>query len=660
MKQIILLCSFVFAFVNIVFCTIIKDKNTYLLSSPKNVVSIRVTVSDSIRWSVYSGDEMLVAPSAIALVIKGKKPLGVRPVIKKAERHSVDRSFTATVPVKSRVVKEDYNELRLHFLGHYILTFRAYDEGVAYRFETDFRDSLVYIDNEVVDFNLPADERVVWGTDTSRSFLSHFELLYTDTLLSAIKSGTHCGLPLYLQTPSGKSILLTEADLHDYSNLFLFKGDGERLSGGFPKVILRQKRIGDRGIAIVKNADYTAATRGSRSYPWRCVLLSSDDKGLIENNLVYKLAAPERLKETGWIKPGKVAWDWWNANNIFGVPFRAGINTDTYKYYIDFASQFHLPYIILDEGWSKTTWDIVHASDCVDIAALVAYGKQKNVGVILWTLWEPLDKNMEEVLRTYHAWGVSGIKVDFMARADQYMVNFYERVASTAAKYHLLVDLHGAYKPVGLNRTYPNVLSYESVRGLENCKWSEDITPRHDVTLPFTRMAAGPMDYTPGAMDNATRKDFRIRFDQPMSQGTRAHQAAMYVVYESPLQMLADSPSKYLKDSVYTAFIAMVPVTWDTTVALAGKLGSYVAVARRHGNRWYIGAMNNWDKRSLKISLSFLTANKTYDMQVLSDGVNADRYASDYNIRSGEIKKDDTLQIDMQPGGGWSAIISEK
>jgi len=353
-----------------------------------------------------------------------------------------------------------------------------------------------------------------------------------------------------------------------------------------------------------------------------------------------------------------VAWDWWNANNVYGVPFASGLNTATYKYYVDFASAYGLEYIILDEGWSCTTLDVLHPNTELDLKELIRYADARKVGVILWTLWNPLDSALNNTLDTFAAWGIKGIKVDFMARADQYMVNYYERVAAAAAARKLLVDLHGAYKPVGLNRKYPNVLSYEGVRGLENNKWSTDITPVHDVTLPFTRMVAGPMDFTPGAMLNCTKNNFHISFTEPVSQGTRAHQVAMYVLYESPLQMLADNPSNYLKDSSCTRFIAQVPVVWDTTIALEGKAGEYVAVARRNGNSWYIGAMTNWSKRTLTLPLQFLGSG-SYHMQALEDGVNAEKHAADYQIIRQTVSNEDKITIHLSSGGGWAAIITQ-
>ena len=391
--------------------------------------------------------------------------------------------------------------------------------------------------------------------------------------------------------------------------------------------------------------------------PRRVVMLAKHMRTLVEDDLVFKLSRPLQLEDTSWIKPGKVAWDWWNALNLYGVDFAAGINTQTYKYYIDFAADYGLEYIILDEGWSRTTTDLLEPNDDVDVAELARYGQQKNVGVILWTLWKPLDQDMEKILDRWVSWGVKGIKVDFMQRADQQMVNFYARAAREAAKRKLLVDFHGAFKPAGLRRAYPNVINYEGLRGLENCKWCDAITPEHDVTLPFVRMLAGPMDFTPGAMDNAHKDNFFARFTRPMSQGTRCHQIAMYVIYDAPLQMLADTPSNYLREPECTKFIAGIPTTWHETKVIDGQPGQFILMARRHGDRWYIGAMTNDQPRELKVDLSFLEQGN-WQLHVARDGVNAQRVAIDYALDTRSVTSDDTLTLQLATGGGWVGVLS--
>ncbi|WP_298736982.1 glycoside hydrolase family 97 protein [uncultured Chitinophaga sp.] len=636
------------------------SQSSILLSSPGNQLAIEINTKDSLSWTLRKGNETLVSRALAGLDFEGKSYIGFNERVKSIDKVSKDDIIHPTVAVRQQTIRDVYNELKINFRSGNAIIFRAYNNGVAYRWITHFRDS-VNVKNEIVDYAFPDNNRVFWGTEENKQFLSHFELLFRDTTMASFSKEQHCGLPLYVSAASGTKMLFTEADLLDYSNLFFFGTGASKITSGFPKVILKESLIRDRGTKIEETADYIARTSGSRSFPWRVIMVANKDMDLLENNLVFQLASPNVLKDTDWIQPGKVSWDWWNANNIYGVDFRAGINNQTYKYYIDFAARFGLQYVILDEGWTKTTWDITHPGDAIDVPELAAYGKAKNVGIILWTLWQPMDKDMENVLSTYEKWGVKGVKVDFMARADQYMVNFYERLSANAAKHHLLVDLHGAYKPVGLERKYPNIISYEGVRGLENYKWSDDeATPPHEVTLPFTRMVLGPMDFTPGAMRNATKKDFHINFDAPMSQGTRAHHVAMYAVYESPLQMLADNPSNYLRDTVCTRYIASFPTTWDTTVALDGKIKEYVAVARKKGNRWFIGAMTNWNPRELTLHLHFLDPNKRYKVRMLADGINADRFAEDYKISEATWVKGQEVLVGMQPGGGWSAILTEE
>ncbi|RZK40679.1 MAG: glycoside hydrolase family 97 protein [Pedobacter sp.] len=638
-------------FVNITFG---KD---FQLQSPDGKTQISIALKDKITWSIKHHGEIILQPSQLALMLKDGIQLGVNPVLIQQRQHSFNRMITAVVPVKSQRIADIYNELKLDFKGNYSVYFRAYNDGVAYHFETNLPDKIIEVENEIADFNFGNQNRVFWPIESDPDFLSHFESLYKDSTINAFNQSQHAALPMLVYSRSGTTMLISEANLYDYPNMFLFGTGSNRLTAGFPKNIAASTPVRDRGIKIAKLERHLAKTPGKRSFPWRTIAICDEEKDLLVNNLTYKLSSPCIIENTNWIKPGKVAWDWWNDNNIYGVDFRAGINTKTYKYYIDFAAKFGLEYIMLDEGWTKTTTDLMHTNADIDIEEIIDYGKSKKVGVWLWTLWGPLDKDMDRILAQYKNWGAVGIKVDFMARADQYMVNFYERVAATAAKHELMVDLHGAYKPVGLNRKYPNVLSYEGVRGLENNKWSTEITPKHNLTLPFIRMAAGPMDYTPGAMINATKKNFNIVYGEPMSMGTRAHQVAMYVMYESPLQMLADNPTNYLKDSICTSFISRIPTVWEQTIALNGKVGEYALIARKNADKWYISAMTDWNVREIEQTLSFLDG-KTYRMDILSDGINADRHAADYKVSSLKVTKDNKINIKMEKGGGWCAILT--
>ncbi len=436
------------------------------------------------------------------------------------------------------------------------------------------------------------------------------------------------------------------------------RGDVEphTLKGKFPRVVVKDTLRRDRDLLPVERADYIARTPGKRSFPWRVIAIAPEDKDIITNQMVFLLSEPSRIEDPSWIKPGKVAWDWWNYNNIYGVPFEAGINTETYKYDVDFASAHGIEYIILDEGW-YVLGDLTAINPDIDMPALLAHAREKNVGVILWVVWKTLDDQLELVMPMFEAWGVAGLKVDFMQRDDQWMVNYYWRIAEEAAKRKMLVDFHGSYKPAGLHRTWPNVLTREGVRGMEWGKWSDKATPEMAVTLPFIRMWAGPMDYTPGAMLNATKENFRPVMRKPMSQGTRSHQLAMYVVFESPLQMLSDNPTHYLHEEECMEFLLEVPVVWDETLVPDARLGDYVVVARRKGHEWYIGAMTDWDAREVEIDLSFL-GDRKYEATIWKDGPNAHRNAQDYVKESIIVDKDTRLKISMAPGGGWAAILS--
>jgi alpha-glucosidase len=646
----------------IVFITVLLSMagyaKTYTLTSPDRQIRINIVIDKNISWSVSRNDETLLKLSRMALHLSnGLKP-GEMPVIIKDETKSVNQIITAIIPVRNRIIPEQYNELKLFLKDGFVITFRAYNDGAAYRFESSLPGEIEVLD-EIADFNFNQDCTVDMPQDNDPDLQGAYEPVFKDQKLSEIPKSQYGFLPLHLAGSKGSKMVLTEADLYDYPNLFFYGTAGNGITATFPKVVLANKleKGSDRKEIVTKKAPYIAKTKGSRTFPWRVLIISPDDKGLLQTDLVYKLSTSNVLKNIAWIKPGKVAWDWWNANNIYGVNFKAGINTETYKYYIDFAAEYKLPYIIVDEGWSVTDVNTLVPAAGMDMPEIIRYAKSKKVGVILWVLWQPFDRQMDKALDLFAKWGAAGIKVDFMGRADQYVVNFYERTATATAKRHLLVDFHGAYKPSGLNRKYPNAINFESVRGLEMNKFDATITPEHNVTIPFTRMAAGPVDYTPGAMINTSKKDFRVIFSEPMSMGTRVQQAAMYVVYDGPLQMLADNPSAYKREPKYTHFIAQIPTVWDRTIGLAGEDAKYVVTARKNGNKWYIGAMTNWDSRELNIPLTFLNG-KRYKVQILQDGVNADKHPSDYRFTNSYVKAGDKLSIKMASGGGWVAVLT--
>ena len=632
-----------------------QDK-AYQVKSPDGRSELRLNITDKLAISVFHNSLEIIAPSLIAMEFDEQQVLGNRPVVLSANPASVKSNIVPVIPEKRKLIPDIYNELTITFKGDYGLKIRAYDDGVAYRFFTTIKRNII-VSNEQLSINLTSSDSIWFPEETS--FLSHSERLYKLLAVKDLADTQMCCIPAVIVKPTGLKVAVTEADLLDYPGLYLRGSSGGRpvLRSKFPPYPLEEQLVGDRTMKVSKPADFIAKTNGVREFPWRVFAIADNDGDLIENDIVYRLGSPLKLKETSWIKPGKVAWDWWNANNLIGVPFKAGINTETYKYYIDFAARHGLEYVIFDEGWSKPS-DLFEINPDMNMDELFAFAAQKKVGIILWVTSKALDDRMIEALDRFEKWGAKGVKVDFMQRDDQKMVNWYEKVAIEAAKRHLLVDFHGAYKPTGFSRTYPHVLTREGVRGLENSKWSADITPKHDVTLPFTRMFAGPMDYTPGAMVNGTKDNFRPIFNQPMSQGTRCHQLAMYVVFESPLQMLCDSPSNYDRQPDAMEFLSIVPTAWDQTTALNARIGEYLTVARKKGNDWFIGSMTDWTPRDFRISLDFLDAGK-YQIIFYSDGINASRNASDYRKETNQVDRSSQIAFHLAPGGGWAAYIKK-
>jgi alpha-glucosidase len=626
----------------------------YQVQSPDGATQLTVEVGARVAYSVTHRGRTLLSASPISLTLQGGRVLGAADRVRSEARRQVRDSVLPVAPTKSEVVRDRYNELRLRFAG-YDLELRAYDEGVAYRWVLAVGDSAT-IASEQAAFTLSGQAEAIIGIDTT--FMTHYEPVYHRVRLDTLRNGRRALLPALVALEGGPKIAITESQLEDYPGMYLVAGDGGAAIGLFPQAALEEKARNDRDVLVTRRADYLARTSGRRSLPWRIVMIADDDRQLLLNQMVYLLAAPSRLSDVAWIKPGKVSWDWFNNLNLRGVSFRAGVNNDTYKYFIDFASKNGIPYIVLDEGWYKLG-DLLTQAPGIDVPTLVQYGATKNVGIVLWTTWSTLENQMQAALDQFQRWGVKGIKVDFMQRDDQRVVNYYFHVAREAAARHLLVDYHGAHKPAGLNRTWPNVLTFEGVHGLENNKWTDDVTPTHNVTLPFTRMLAGPMDYTPGAMINAQPRNFRAIFDRPMSIGTRTHQLAMYVVFESPLQMLADSPSEYEREPDAMEWLRAVPVTWDETRPLDAAVGSHVLIARRHGADWFVGAMTNLSARTLTLDLSFLGAG-SWTMDVWSDGPNADRNGMDYKKERRTVTSADKVTVTMAPGGGFVARLKRE
>jgi alpha-glucosidase len=623
----------------------------YAVRSPNGRIEVNLRAGDRLRYDVAVGGELVMKDAALALKIDAAT-LGLAPRVRAATPRSYDGVVQPPVRQKAATLRDRFNELRLECDGAYAVVFRAYDEGVAYRWETSLPAPSVKVFAEEAAFNF-ADNYVVYYPE-EESFFSHNERHFLPRALGDLAPKNLASIPAVVDARRVK-IAIADSDVDDYPGLWL-RGTGRSgLAAVFPPYPLKETLSGDRDFRVTEAADYLAVTQGTRTYPWRVLGIAARDADLVANPLVYLLAAPSRVADTSWIKPGKVAWDWWNANNLAGVDFRAGINNATYKYYIDFAAHHGLGYIILDEGWYKLG-NVLDVVPGIDVAELVAYGRQKNVGVILWVVAKTLDDQLQPALDRFAQWGVRGVKVDFMQRDDQLMMIFYHKLCREAAARQMLVDFHGAIRPAELTRTWPNLISTEGVRGLEWNKWSALTTPEHDATLPFTRQFIGPMDYTPGAMLNATRKGFAHNFELPSSQGTGCHQLGLYVVFESPLQMLADSPTNYQREPEAMEFLSAVPTVWDETRVLDGRISDYVVIARRSGREWYLGAITDWTARELNVELSFLPAGN-FQLTEWADGVNADQRADDFRKSTRTVTNATTLTLKLAEGGGYAARI---
>ena len=647
-----------------------KDVN-YRVTSPDGHISATVMVGEDIRYSVSRNEQTLIAPSTISMDLSDGTVFGRNDKVRKTVRTSFDETFS-TVAYKKAEVRDNYNQILLNF-KEFSLIFRAYDDGVAYRFVSNLDKKKTYeVISEQAEFNFGEDRQafipyVNSGAKTVEGqYFNPFENTYTVQNLSQWRKDRLAFLPLVVAADEGVKILITEADLTNYPGMHVIGTEGSNsLKGTFapyPKVIEQGGHNRLQGM-VKERENFIAKTSGDEVFPWRVIMVSTSDSQLAVNDMVWKLSPKQDAgTDYGWVKPGKVAWDWWNDWNLYGVDFKAGINNETYKYYIDFASTHGIAYVILDEGWAVNLQaDLFQVIPEIDIQELVDYGKERGVGIILWAGYWAFNRDMEKVCRHYSEMGVKGFKVDFMDRDDQLMVNFHARAAETAARYGLMLDFHGTYKPTGLSRRWPNVVNYEGVHGLEQMKWrpKECDQVTYDVTVPFIRMAAGPMDYTQGAMRNASKSNYRPVYNEPMSQGTRCRQLAEYVVFDSPLNMLCDSPSNYIAEAECTEFIAACPETWDESLGVNGEIGKYITIARRSGDAWYVGALTNWDERDITLDLSFLGEGE-WSLDIFQDGPNAEKAARDYVHTTAAVPADRKITARLAPGGGWAAKITRK
>jgi alpha-glucosidase len=639
-----------------------KYKN-YDIQSPDGAITVHIEAGAKLQWSVQDHGQQIIAPSAISLQLENGRVLGDKAIIESIKKEKIDTKWNA-VNYKKAIIQDQYNQLILDCQDNFSVIFRVYNDAVAYRFTIKGKGDLI-VKNEESNFNFTNDYKsflpIMWDYRGNKFFNSSFEALYREIPVSQFPIDSLAFLPVLVDVGNNKKVVILEADLENYPGMYLNINQTRKgFMGVYAPYPLEAQSGGFANMNLIptKRAEYIAKINGPRNFPWRAIVISQTDKELLNNDVVQKLASPCRLPDISWIKPGQVAWDWWNNWNLSHVDFRAGINTPTYKYYIDFAAAYKIEYIIMDGGWSESL-DLTKVSPEINVQEIVDYGRKKGVGVILWASWYAVTHQMDIVFPLYSQMGVKGFKIDFIDRDDQLAVASTYEIARKAAEYHLLVDYHGVFKPTGLQRTYPNVIGYEGVKGLENVKWANEDAPRYAVSIPYIRMMAGPMDYTPGAMRNANKQNFRPINDMPMSQGTRCHQLAMYVVYEAPLQMLSDNPTMYMKESDCTYFITSIPTTFDETIALDGNVGEYAAIARRKGDTWYVGAMSNWNPREIILDFSFL-GDGNYEAVIFQDGINSDRDATDYKREVIKISSSEKLKITLSTGGGWAARIEKK
>lgn len=653
-------------FVCILWVLTVQAHKEFELFSPDGKLQTEIKVGEYISYSISREGYRILNDSPLSMTLTNGIVWGENPRLVSTKRNSVN-AMVASPFYRRSEIRDNYNSLILNFKNGWGLEFRAYDTGIVYRF--------VHRENKVLDIvsenvsycfssdfeaNVPYVVPRVQRHNLDCQFYNSFENTYTTDRLSHLDKERLMFLPLVVEAENGIKVCLTESDLEDFPGLYLSAVEGEEYTlkgvhAPYPKNSIQggHKML---QMLVQERESYIARVKGKRTFPWRMAIVTARDEQLADNDLTYLLASPSRLDDISWIKPGKVAWEWWSDRNIDGVNYVTGVNNETYKEYIDFAAKYGMEYVILDEGWAvNLKADLMQVVDSIDLKELVDYASDKNVGIILWAGYYAFERDMENICRFYSDLGVKGFKVDFMDRDDQEMVEFNYRAAAMCAKYHLVLDLHGMYKPSGMNRTYPNILNFEGVHGLENMKWSPDSVDqvKYDVMVPFIRQVAGPLDYTQGAMRNAAKGCYFPCYSEPMSQGTRCRQLALYVVFESPLNMLCDTPSNYVREKESVDFISGIPTVWDETRVLDAKMGEYIVTARRKGDTWYIGGITDWQERDIELDFSFLKG-KICQGLLYEDGINAHRIGRDFHLKLIHVDKNTRLTVHLAPGGGFA------
>ena len=641
-----------------------KAADTLSVSSPSKNIQVKVWMDKTLNYCIYSNGKMVLMPSVADMLLNNTQSFSIDNRITSHALKSVTNEIISPVPEKRKKIKDVYNLLNIAFKKPYKVEFRVYDDGVAYRFLTSFKDSIT-VQNEIASFHFAAATAAyfpgIHKRDDADIFHTSYEEQFPLRQLDSIKN-TELGYTPVLVAPAvNPKIGIIESDLEDYPGMFLSGTGTNVLEAKFAPYPLAEKLTGGDypQLLVTKRADYIAKTKGTRTFPWRVLMIADEDRQLPSNDMVYRLASPSRIGDASWIHPGKGTDEWTINVNLFNVPFRSGVNTASYKYYIDFAKRFGFDRIMMDAGWSDNL-DLFKINPAINMDTITAYAKEKNIKISMWTLAHTLNWQLDSALARFNKWGVDFIMTDFIDRDDQKTVNFYYRIARACAEHHIMIMYHGAYPPKGFNRTYPNNVTREGVLGSEYNIGSDKASPGHDVTLPFTRMLAGSFDYEPGILNNATQKGFRPIEGMVMSQGTRCHQLAMFVVYDSPMQIFSGNPSQAWLEPKFTELLGNIPTTWDQTNILDGKVGEYIITARKKGGNWFIAGMSNWTPRDLVINFDFLDPSGNYKATMCKDGVNADRYAADYILNDAEVKKGDVIKIHLAPGGGFLVKLEKE
>ena len=638
--------------------------DTLMVSSPSGKILVKVWMGKQLTYYITFNSKIILAPSLIDLILENNLSLSSNNAIRSSSVKKINEQIISPVPEKRKIIPDVYNLLTVTFRQPYKLEFRAYDDGVAYRISTLYKDS-IKIENEVAEFSFPGKPSVyfpkVQKKEDADIFHTSYEEEYPLRRMDALLEGMIGYTPVLVAPESSPKIGITESDLEDYPGMFLGGTGTSKLKGVFAGYPLEEQVTGDiyKQLKVTKRASYIAETSGTRSFPWRVLLIAAEDKELPGNDIVYRLGAPSRIGDASWVKPGNLTDEWIIDLNLFNVPFRAGLNTASYKYYIDFAKRFGFDRVMMDAGWSDNN-DLFKVISTISMDTLVAYAKEKGIKICMWTLGMTLDRQLDSALDQFNRWGIDFIMTDFIDRDDQKTVNFYHRVAKACAGHKIMIMYHGAFPPKGFNRTYPNAVGREGLLGSEYNMWSNRVTPDHDVTLAFTRMLAGGFDYEPGILNNATRNGTRPVAGLVTSPGTRCHQLSMFIVYDSPMQVFAGNPSEGMREPEFMELLGSLPTTWDETIITDAKVAEYIVSARKKGNDWFVGAMGDWNERDITVKFDFLD-DGNYKATICKDGINADRYAADYVIRKDvTVKKNDTIKIHLAPGGGFLIRLNKQ